>query len=508
MIAIEITGAKSASEVRKFYFSDTGFCTSPTDTPPNQAFVDRIIDSGRIGINSYSDGRTGGGTRLEIGQIVIANVDGRYDDLLNYSFDGREIVIRSGPEGAAYPAGFQVIMRGTMEALQADFDKLTFQLRDKQFMFDQPLLTVTYAGTNILPNGVEGVAADLKGKVKPMLFGRVNNISPPLVNTSKLTYQVSNGSVSNIPAVYDRGVALNKGANYATLTQFESAGVTSSTFITCLSLGLFRLGTVPSGTVTCDAVQSASVTDHSAAQLMRQVALYAGLPADEISAADVAALDAINNAEAGIWVNDSSKVSQVLDALAASITGWYSFDGAGLLRMGRLTAPTGVPVATITENVIYKSGMQRRTPKDNGLPVWQVKATYDRNYTEQKTDLAGSVTAVRRAYLMQETRTAEASSAAVKDMWKLSSPLEVDTLLVSAVAAQAEAARLLELHQMRREVYDFPVDINSYVQYNLKLMDLIKVVHPRFGMSEGRLFRLIGYRIELNKKRVILVVWG
>lgn len=508
MIAVEITGADPTGALRKYYFSDNGFSTSPSDTPANISFVDRLVECGRLGINAYSDGRTGGGTKLEIGQTVIANNDGEYDELLNYSFDGREIVIRkSQDDRAPYPGGFQVVMRGTMRSLQADFDKLTFELRDKLFMFDKQLLTTTYAGTNLLPLGVEGTTQDVKGKIKPIVFGRVFNIEPPQVNTSKLTYQVSTNAVT-INAVYDRGVVITPGADYATVALLEAASPAPSTFITCKALGFFRLGTIPVGTVTADVTQGATVADRTVAQLMRQVALQGGLAASDINSSDVAALDASNSAEAGIYINDNAKTTDVLDKLAQSVTGWYSFDQTGQLRMGRLTAPTGTPVATIVEDDMYKNGMQRRTPKDQGLPVWKVKLKYGVNYTKQTTDLAGSVGTVRRAYLSLEERTAEASDPAIKDLWLLSEPLEVETVLINEADAQAEAARLLALHKVRREIYDIPVDIDAYMQYSVKLMDLVRIVHPRFGMSQGRLFRLIGYRIELGKNRVILVVWG
>lgn len=509
MIAIEIVGAPNGVSTKTFYFSNTGFCSSPTDTPANTAFVDRIADCGRIGINAYSDGRTGGGTKLEIGATTIVNNDGAYDDLLNYSFDGREIVIRAGQDDSKpYPTYFPVVLRGTMEALQADFNTLTFQLRDKQYMLQKPLLTTTYAGTNTLPNGAEGTAADIKGRLKPLVLGKVFNIGPVLVNTSKLTYQVSLIAVNSIDAVYDRGAAITKGADYADLAALEAASPAASSYITCNALGLFRLGTSPSGTVTSDVTQGANAAARTVAQLLKQLAILGGVSAGSISTTDVANLDAANAAEAGIFVTDSSTVAAVMDKVAASITGWYSFDSAGTLRMGRLSAPTGTPVAILNDYDIYKQSLQRRTPKDNGVPIYKVNLTYARNYTVQSTDLAGSVAAARRAVLIQDDLTVTATDTSVQSQWQLAGVMDVDTQLVSAADAQAEANRLLSLHKVRREVYDVPVDLQTWIKYNIQLMDLVQVNLPRFGMSAGRLFRLIGYRIELGKNRVILVVWG
>jgi hypothetical protein len=177
MILIELVAAIDAvGTVATFCLSDSKFVTTPADTPPNVAFLDALMNPGSIGLHAYSDGKTTGGTtKLETGEIVIANIDGEFDDWLNYSFDGRPVTIRTGT-GGAYPGAFQTLFVGTVESIEADWGQITVRLRDKQYLFSQPALVTRYAGANVLPLGFEGAPTDIMGKVKPRCYGTVFNV--------------------------------------------------------------------------------------------------------------------------------------------------------------------------------------------------------------------------------------------------------------------------------------------------------------------------------------------
>lgn len=120
-------------------------------------------------------------------------------------------------------------------------------------------------------------------------------------DTSKLIYQVNDGAVASV-AVYDKGVAISYSGDFGSYSAFESASPAASTFVTWLAGGLFRLGANPVGQITCDATQTASPANHTAAQIIKALCLGAGIPAAQISSGDVAALDAVQPGEMGIWV--------------------------------------------------------------------------------------------------------------------------------------------------------------------------------------------------------------
>ncbi len=508
MIAIEIVAATdSAGTLTTLYAADESFTTSPTDTPANISFIPSVMEPGSLGLHTFSDGRTGGGSNLETGDLVLTNTDGQYDSWINYSFDGRPITIRSGEVGNTYPASFTKIFTGTVESVEATWEKIVIKLRDKQYVFSTPLLTTKYAGTNSLPNGLEGTATDIKDKVKPRVYGKVFNVTPAFINTSKLTYQVSDGAVNTISAVYDRGAALTVGADYANSTDLQAAVPAAGYFITCIAEGMFRLGSTPAGQITADVTQGVSAANRTVAQIVKSIATSAGLSGGEISSADVTAMDTANSSVVGLYVNDESDFQTNIDLLLNSVGGYCGFDSTGVLRMGILTTPSGTPVVTLHEYDIHE-GIERRVPKDNGIPVYRVTINHTKIYTVQPSDLAGAVTTPTRAYLESEYRSTKSEDTSIKTQWLLANNYSVNTLLTSASDASTEAARQLALYKVRRDIYEVPVQLEIFTDNSLKFMDVITLDVPRFDLDSGKLFRLIGYRIELQDHKVFLQIWG
>jgi hypothetical protein len=508
VLLITLTAAiDSAGTQQNFYVSTDRFVTSPSDTPANTAFDPRVIQPGSIGFHVYSDGRTGGQSKLELGEIILANADGELDAWANYSFDGRAVVIRGGETGV-YPSAFPAVLTATVESIDLTWDRAIIRLRDKQWMLRLPALTTTYAGNNSMPNGLEGTPDDLKGKVKPKVYGKVLNVSPPCVNTSKLTYQVNSGAVASIDAVYDNGVALTPGTNHANSAALQAAAVTASTFDTCIAEGYFRLGTSPVGEITVDVTQGAAASNRTVAQIIKQLALDAGVASGDISSTDVTNLDTDNSSVVGIWINDGSTTfSAAMDMVASSIGAWYGFDAAGSLRMGRLTSPSGSPVATLYDYDIYDN-IERRAARDSGVPIWKVTVNHSKIWTTQASGIAASVTAARRAYLAEEYRGSTSTDATVKTQWLLAGTLEVDGLLTSTANADTESSRLLTLFKVRRDIFDVTVNLDVVTSNSLKMMDVVRVELDRFGMGSGKDFRIIGMAYDLERSSVRLSLWG
>jgi hypothetical protein len=508
MITVEITAAiDAAGTLTTLYFADGRLITEATDTPANTAFDETLLDPGSIATTAFGDGRTGGGTRLSIGEIKIANLDGAYDAWLGYGFDGRQAIIRQGTAGAAYPSGFTTLFTGTVEALTVNRGEVIVRLRDKQRVLDQPVLTSQYGGTNVLPAGIDGTANDLAGKPKPRLFGKVLNISPPSVNTSKLVYQISAGQIASVEAVYDRGAALTAGTDYANSGLLLAASPGAGTYDTCLAEGLIRLGASPAGAVTVDATQGGAATDRTAATMLSTLALAAGVLAGDISSADVTALAADAPAVLGVWISGAGETyAKVMDAIAASVGAYYAFDPTGVLRMGRLVAPAGTAVLELEE---YDAlNIERRPARDSDLPAWAYTVRHSRVWTVQGSDIATAVTAARRAVIGTEYREQRAENAAVRLQFLLAAEESVDTLLTSATDAANEASRRQALHGVHRDFFDVVVPAEMLTGAAPKLTAVVQLTNARFGLSAGRLFLLLGTRLELARNRATLTLWG
>ncbi len=502
MIAIEITAAiDAAGTTTLLCVSDDRFVTTGADTPAHTAFDPLLLDPGSLGRNAFSDGRTGGATRLETGEIVLANIDGALDGWLDYGFDGRPCVIRSGSAESAYPSGWTEVLTGTIEAVEASTDKLILRLRDKQYLLDVPVCAATYGGTNILPSGLDGTADDLKGQRRPKVYGKVFNISPPCCNTSRLIYET--GVCNSVDAVYDRGAALTVGAVYTSQVDMETTAPAAGEFRAWPAGGYFRLGSSATGQITADVTAGAAAANRATAQLLKQIALDVGIPSGSISSADVTALDTANAAVVGIWLQDETPALSAMDQIAASIGAWYGFDKSGTLRLGRLAAPSGTPTLTINDYEVL--AMERQPARDNSIPAWKYTLSHTRNYTPQPSDVAGAVTAARRAWLAQEYRTEKAESATVKTKHLLADELTADGLLTSAPDAATESTRRLDLYKVRRDMLDVTVPLEAATA---SLLDTVRVIYPRFGCASGKDFRLVGIRYELSANRAVLTLWG
>lgn len=196
-----------ASEV-PLYFATAGFASEATDTPANTHFDDRLDQPATIVRDLFSAGKTSGRSRVSYGDLVLKNGDGALDALLNYGFDGRRVIVRRGDLGAAYPSGFDVVGEWTAQAVEATSRSITLKLRDRQYEVEVPLQSNFYTGGNTLPDGLEGVD-DLQGLPKPRTFGKVRNVPAVCVNTARLIYQVNDGPIASLDAVYDRGIRLS-----------------------------------------------------------------------------------------------------------------------------------------------------------------------------------------------------------------------------------------------------------------------------------------------------------
>jgi len=241
---VEMTGADAAGATTVFrYCTGLGYTTLGTDTPAHTYYAPRVINPGLYELSCHGGAKTYGLAGVGYGTIELQNPDGALDSLIDYGFDGQTCRILIGTEGAAYST-FTAIFSGTMDQPFTGIKSMRVNIRDVLQNLDVPLQTVKYAGTNSLPDGLEGTADDLKGKPKPLLWGYVNDVAPPQVNTSRLIYQLSckdfrdavtyDGGgieIDRVPwtlAVKDQGAALTAGSE-KTIAQF-GAGSTDLSF--------------------------------------------------------------------------------------------------------------------------------------------------------------------------------------------------------------------------------------------------------------------------------------
>jgi len=366
------------------------------------------------------------------------------------------------------------------------------RLRDWQHKLDKPIQATLYAGTG----GDEG-GSDLEGRRKPLLFGRARNVTPVMVDSGNGRYQVHDGPIEDVDALYVGGVAYTKvagapGANqYAvdTATGFVTAGGAPVTEqVTC-----DVKGAKPGGiylTTTADIVQEIVTT-------------YGGLMPADLDSQSFTALDAANSATVGVYVDGSNdkNILEVLDELVASVGGFYGFDRSGSFEVGRLEPPGGTPAATFTDVEVLE--IERLA---TALPVHRVRLGFQLNWTVQvEFQLSDSAPSSRREFTARELRQTTAEDATVLDKHPLAEDLEVDTLLDPSADASAEASRLLDLYKVDRSVYRVKLKTQPFA---LELGDTVKLTYPRFGLASGKDLRVIGLTEDAGVNEVEVTLWG
>lgn len=190
-----------------YYSSGLGFVSNPSSTPADTYFDARMKQPVTITRTMFANNTTRGPSQVGIGSLILNNEDGELDVLADYAFDGRTISVYRGDSTATYPSGFELVWAGTMEDANFEGSDIRIKLRDVQADLDTLVQTDHYDGDNALPAGLEG-GPELEGTPKPVAFGLVRNIAPPMVNTSKLIYQVHDAAVDSIDMVFDSGVPI------------------------------------------------------------------------------------------------------------------------------------------------------------------------------------------------------------------------------------------------------------------------------------------------------------
>lgn len=526
------------------YANGQGYVTGPADTPANTYYDARIKQPVNVSRDAFSRGATTGRSRLGYGDLILLNGDGALDFILDLALDGRNVTVwRTEVENPRYPTDFRQVVVGTMEQPEFTGNVVTIKLRDRQVELSVPLQTTKYAGTNALPNGLEGVATDLKGKPKPVCYGYVVNIAPPSVNTSKLIYQVNDGAVASVDAVYDRGVALTKGADYASEADMLATAPAAANFRVWPTGGYFRLGTSPSGLVTADVTQGASAGERTAGQIYGQLIQRARLAnqwgeplgqatratdagdirvsdtglfritSGDVSTTDINALDTANSSVLGFWTDEETTIADVCDQVAQTVGAWWGVDREGVFRIQRFEAPTAAAVATFTADDLLKQ-LERlpTTDEGRGIPIYRQLVRWGRFYVTQVADVASSVTDARKGQLANEWREAVATDASIQERHLLSPEVAEDSLFTTEAAALAEAQRRLALRTPRRDRFELRVPLTDETD-DIDLGHVVNIHHSRYGLTvlggeEGKPFVVIGVEPDAMAQALTLNVWG
>lgn len=472
--------------------------------------ISRVRNPGAITTNLFSAGRLSGRSQVGVGEITLDNTDGRLDYLIDFGIDGREVQVFQQDLDSEILGTLPIY---TAQLGQPEFSQnvLSLRVRDSLETLNKPLPVDLYAGTNVLPDGLEGTPDDIKGQPKPRCYGTVFNVPAPQVNTSKLIYQVNDGLVDDIPAVYDGAVPFTRGTDYTDTADMLANAPAAGFYRACLTDGYFRLGSSPTRLVTADVVQGAAASDRTVGQILLTIAIEMGASiSGGITPPGLTPIDVANTDEVGIWIQDERPAIDIMDEVARSLQAFYVPELDGDLVFGVVRDPfdsTTVLVGYDTTNIT--DGSLSRVPRQDetgGLPVFRVTVRYAKNYAVQTDGLNAAATQARRAFVAQEYRSVVAEDLDVKLKHLNAQEIVIDTLLIDEADAQAEADRLLALLGRRRDYFQFQTDFLT--AYPMRPGSVMQVTHYRYGLAITKKLLCVQQQLDGAANQGLLVGWG
>lgn len=500
-------------------FSINGFVNQNPYAGAVGYYEARVVSPISKNIDMFSAGTTSGYSQIGYGYLELSNTDGGLDHLTDYTLVDRFISAKyfDTDSPGTTMAGR---LNGYVDSCSFSTDRVTINIKDVSKILDAPLALETYGGTNVLPNGLDGTD-DIKGQIKPRLYGSVLNISPVMVNTSKLIYQVSLDGFDIVSNVYDMGVVLtNYGTNYATLVDLEATAPPAGQYRVYSGTGgcFFRLGAYPpggaafpAGAITCDA-ENYSATNPTEYNYIKNVVdrLINSIEAKTFGGF-MGLYSWPYNYKTGIYITDSKTAISAISDILDSITGFLLFSEVdpSYYFLGLLIAPDFLdPDMSVIQADVISIERSATGDADKGVASWKQTLYYAKNYTVQNdSDLAGSVTNTRKNVLKKEFLSRYYADEPVLIENPLSPEISKNTLLVDVGDVLLELARIFPLYHYDRVLFKIELPITDYSPLP-EISNIVKLTYNRFGLQSGKNFIILGIFYDYPAMKYKLTLWG
>lgn len=486
-------------------WSDRGWISAPSDSVASTPFAGRAAQPLVVqwGVALAPDENP---AATIAGELALDNRDGGEDATADLGVDGRAVTIKRGAPDDAYD-DFATVFSGYGVAWQVSPDELRLTLRARGYALSVPLAP-RYGGTG----GADG-GADIEGRPIPALYGTCRNVTPVLVSTASLIFQVHGGRIGAVDAVYDRRVPLVFDGDYGSYAALAAATITAGRYATCLAAGLFRLASTPVYPITADIRGDASTATldgggyvSSPALMVRRILLDRGaLPLAALDLAAIEAAHAVSGGAAGIYFTDPVTVEDAVSAICAGAFLRWGQNRDGTIAVWRI-APPAAPAAAI--GVVHLLDDPALVPLPGSVDpcLWRVVAGYQRNWTVMTdADIAGAVSADDRQFARQPYRTAAQTDTARLSRNLLARSLDLPTIYDGEADATTLASNLLTLFDQGRRLIEITLPAGTHP---LALDDVHRLTHPRLGLAAGVDLRVVSLREDCGARELSAVLFG
>lgn len=473
----------TATGTQTLYYSTSGYLTTTSDV-----YYQPLVMGGLKFTESLS---ADGGISVTYGDIELANKNGELDAYLDnakYIWVNGTINIYYGDPTwlstnlSAVHSNFEQIFSGVIADIDSrNIEVLNVKVRDKLQRLNTPITDIkigTYGTWAPAGNQTN------KDSIKPIIFGEVFNVSPVLIdpapNTGAAEFIINNGATAEVIEVRDNGVPI-------TVLSVEP------------STGTFRIANPLIGTITVDArgqnnsvtftggvatLQAGTYTNTIASNIALIATQWGSNPANRLTLSEIDGANflafSINADPIGVYITDKENTLDICNNLASSVGAQLFITRQGKLQILRYGVPTTDTSVTITTSDILLNSMGIFNRAEIRAAT---KIGYCKNWTVQPDLVTAIPTSHKNTYAAEWITVTEINTT-TKANYKLDAePAQIDTLLITDAAAQAEAQRINALYSnTSKTTYSFR---GTTALLLLKLGQPVVLKYPRFGLNAG-----------------------
>ena len=478
-----------------YYFSDRGYITGASDTPAHTNYIPSTNNPFQFNVGVFNGDFSGRGGSF--GAIRILNGDGGLDYLTTLYWTGRSVKVFAGATDFSREQ-FVKVFDGLCNSIEHSEGEIIINIQNNDKILDTEFVQSLYGGTGGLDGG-----GDIEGTPKPLLYGECKRITPVLVDAANLIYQIHDGSIEEITAVYDRGVLLTQ--QDGDLADITTASVPSGKYMTQLSGGYLRLGSSPDGAVTVDAKGHnsggyISKTGQIVSHILRnKLGLYSLLET-QIDQGSFNRLDQSLPYDVGIYISDKITAQAIFNSMLTPLCAYWTFTSEGLMSVGFGEEPSD-PIIEINENDIIDGELQCSNVY---TPAWRINVGYARNWTSQN-EIATGASDEYRDFAQEEFRQIILETSAIKTVSASSVEKSFNTLILNQADALDLSSKIKTLFGARRKLYT--VSIKS-IYSTLEIGDTITIKVNRFNLDNGQDFLVVGIGRDVETNTIELELWG
>lgn len=416
---------------------------------------------------------------------------------------------------------------GVAGSITSDDTEMTIPLRDASYWLERPLLRSTYGG-----NGQYDGNSALVGTLKPLIIGAgtkvgvsfpqydgpVSNVTPVLIDPAGLIYQVNDGPIGRIAALYEGGHS-GGWPNAGDVADFyDGSSTPAGQYRTCLARGCIQLGSQPTYAITLDVngppiqapATSLAVAYYALTQLCGVPQNLVGLTANELTA--IGSTHPLRNG-CGLFLGPQDNPSglDLLTRILAPFCMKLVACRDGMLRalvLAALPASPTIKAVLDDRNIINITPID--LPANISPPPYRMRVGYSDNYTIQTSGLSPLAPPSWVQYVATPSSVAQANSPLLQSsIARPNDPPVITGSIITHIgavgaldAANQSAAQYIGLWGVRRRLYgiEVPFTVGVVLEYG----DVVSITTEVGDLTGTILGQIVGYSYRSEDASITL----